>query len=633
MFSHATGMPDIFVRTSTGPESIFSEHDRQGIRLISFVASTISIISCLLTFYWYIRMERKVFRHTLLAVLLFFDFWRAVILFWYPLRLWYASEDSIGAISCQANGFLSAFTIEASDYGILVIAIHTVMFIMYPQVGSSSPNLYGGLYKYRKIIYVLWFVIPAFLAALAFVDSANMPGDGKEKYKMGYVQLTTWCYLPVRPIWYRLALAWIPRYLVLLIICAIYVGLYLYVRRVLRQVNTAMKHEFAMPTQDPQHEQLPDHHHHHHHHHHHRHDADLSISPLDPYPFEHNVDFSTNHNEIDDDAQFVQPRYLNNVQNSSSRQDSQIERQVKLLLLYPIFYMIVWTGPFVNQLLFYFDHFYRNPVVWLSYLSAFMYAISGVANTIIFAIREKPWQRRQSKIAEAFDDEHNQQQELPSSWTNYLHYDHHNSHTRRNSQESIAASFEAARRQSEISLLSIEGLKTRFAKIFRRSEDQSETHNESTTAPPTTTVIATAAAGDSRPRIKTTISKNTISHVNSGKNTGNATVTTPSQIRSPYDIMKVEPSNARLFSQEGFLLQTFDNNNNQINYSNTTTTTNNNNNNNNNNNGGTVDWWDRLEELQSSQDSNYFNPKRRMGSVVEIPKSSTSSDQEKKLES
>ena len=40
----------------------------------------------------------------------------------------------------------------------------------------------------------------------------------------------TFCYLPARPIWYRLALSWVPRYLILCIILGIYLAVYLYTK-------------------------------------------------------------------------------------------------------------------------------------------------------------------------------------------------------------------------------------------------------------------------------------------------------------------------------------------------------------------------------------------------------------------
>ena len=57
------------------------------------------------------------------------------------------------------------------------------------------------------------------MASVAFAN----PNDA-------YVTLGTYCYLPSRPFWYRLALAWVPRYLILCTILGIYFAVFVYVR-------------------------------------------------------------------------------------------------------------------------------------------------------------------------------------------------------------------------------------------------------------------------------------------------------------------------------------------------------------------------------------------------------------------
>ena len=57
------------------------------------------------------------------------------------------------------------------------------------------------------------------MAALAFVNPTSP-----------YVSQGTYCYLPARPFWYRLALSWIPRYVLLCTILGIYLAVYLYTR-------------------------------------------------------------------------------------------------------------------------------------------------------------------------------------------------------------------------------------------------------------------------------------------------------------------------------------------------------------------------------------------------------------------
>ncbi|KAK9452298.1 G protein-coupled glucose receptor regulating Gpa2-domain-containing protein, partial [Limtongia smithiae] len=335
---------------------VFSAHDRHGIRIISFTASWLSIISCLIAFYWLWRMRGKVFRHLLIFWLLFFDCWRAVILMWYPIRLWYTGEDSIGPHSCQADGFFAALSIEASDFAVLLIAIHTALFIMYPQM--TSPGLsayrYGGLYRYRYYVYAVWAGFSILFASLPFVNSVRYDeATEKQKlYNLGYVQISTMCYLPVRPIWYRLVLAWVPRYIVFMSICVIYVGIYIYVRKVLSKVDRAMTTVRRG-----------------------RHDAAPGINDTDVLPIGDVVPHS-----FDGTIQDRQQRVM-------------IERQVKYLFLYPIFYVVSWALPFVETCMLFTSDFLNHPVVWLGYISAFSYAISGLMNTLIFAIRERPWRQ------------------------------------------------------------------------------------------------------------------------------------------------------------------------------------------------------------------------------------------------
>jgi G protein-coupled receptor GPR1 len=96
-----------------------------------------------------------------------------------------------------------------------MIAIHSALYIFKPRVAQGE----GGLYPYRNIAYIIWLVVPLILASLAFINNDN-----------AYITEGTYCYLPVRPFWYRLALTWIPRYLIFIVILGIYVSIYYYVR-------------------------------------------------------------------------------------------------------------------------------------------------------------------------------------------------------------------------------------------------------------------------------------------------------------------------------------------------------------------------------------------------------------------
>jgi len=61
----------------------------------------------------------------------------------------------------------------------------------------------GGLYGYRQVVYAFIFFVPLITACLAFINPSH-----------AYQVAGPLCSLPLRPFWYRLALAWIPRYII-----------------------------------------------------------------------------------------------------------------------------------------------------------------------------------------------------------------------------------------------------------------------------------------------------------------------------------------------------------------------------------------------------------------------------------
>ena len=95
-----------------------------------------------------------------------------------------------------------------------MIAIHSALYIIKPRSSGE-----GGLYPYRHFAYAIWAALPIIMASLAFVREDNpYVGDG------------AYCYLPLRPLWYSLALSWAPRYLIFIIILVVYAFIYSYVR-------------------------------------------------------------------------------------------------------------------------------------------------------------------------------------------------------------------------------------------------------------------------------------------------------------------------------------------------------------------------------------------------------------------
>jgi len=110
---------------------------------------------------------------------------------------------------CQVSGFFFAVGIESSDVAVLLIAVHSAMYIFRPK---------SGLYPYRWLAYGAYVLVPILFASLAFLDG-------------GYKNVGYFCYLPTGTGWARLALSWVPRHILFAIIILTYSCIYVYVRR------------------------------------------------------------------------------------------------------------------------------------------------------------------------------------------------------------------------------------------------------------------------------------------------------------------------------------------------------------------------------------------------------------------
>ncbi|KAE9371195.1 hypothetical protein N431DRAFT_409675 [Stipitochalara longipes BDJ] len=200
--------------TTTSPAPEISPADENILQILALVFSIISVTSSILAFYWFIKMRRS-FRHDLIMLLIQSDMFKALWFMLYPIVTFSTGPILRGSRFCQVNGFFISLGIEASDFAVLMIAVHTALYIFRPKHSGGE----GGLYPYRHYAYTGWVLFPLLMASLAFINDSS-----------SYVPEGTYCYLPVRPFWYRLALAWIPRYIIFLFILAIYASIYYYVR-------------------------------------------------------------------------------------------------------------------------------------------------------------------------------------------------------------------------------------------------------------------------------------------------------------------------------------------------------------------------------------------------------------------
>lgn len=202
----------------------FTSHQVFVQRVLATSSSCASIASCLVAFYFLFAIDPKrlVFRHHLIFFLLFFDLVKAIILLLYPTRVLTHNMSYYNERFCQAVGFFTATAIEGADVAIMAFAIHTYLVIFKPSLNTKVRNtnrVEGGLYRYRIYVYTLSIFLPLILASFAFVNGT------------GYASLVVWCYLPLRPLWYRMVLSWVPRYCIVIAILVIYGLIYYHVIR------------------------------------------------------------------------------------------------------------------------------------------------------------------------------------------------------------------------------------------------------------------------------------------------------------------------------------------------------------------------------------------------------------------
>ncbi|KAI0458620.1 G protein-coupled glucose receptor regulating Gpa2-domain-containing protein [Xylaria acuta] len=200
---------------------------------VSLIFAAISVASALFAFYWFVRMRRG-FRQDVIMLLIQSDMAKALWLLISSL-FYFITGKPFGSnrAFCQVSGFFLTVTIAASDVAVLLIAIHTALFI----VKHQYPGVALGLQPYRRIAYTLWAVVPFILAAIVPITGASFADNGPH------------CYLPMWPDWYHNALAWVPRYIILTFIIVAYTLLYLYVYIRFRRFEEDQRRASTLSTQ------------------------------------------------------------------------------------------------------------------------------------------------------------------------------------------------------------------------------------------------------------------------------------------------------------------------------------------------------------------------------------------------
>jgi G protein-coupled receptor GPR1 len=191
----------------------FSSAQNRAVLIAGLTCACVSFVAAFVALSWFVLMKKS-FRHRLVLYLIASDTFKAVWYFVFAIVAIAQGPVKSSSSFCQASGFFLALGVEATDFAILIIALHTILSIFKPTSKSGE----GGLYPFRHWIYPLWLGPPLLAASLAFINDHN-----------AYVTSGTYCYLPKRPFWYRLALSWIPRYIIITLIFVMYISIYIYV--------------------------------------------------------------------------------------------------------------------------------------------------------------------------------------------------------------------------------------------------------------------------------------------------------------------------------------------------------------------------------------------------------------------
>ncbi|GME71551.1 unnamed protein product [Ambrosiozyma monospora] len=262
----------------------WTKHELLAIDLVTFIFGFLSFISTIISLYWLYRMHpsEKSYRHRLYLYLMVTDCIRGITHIILPCFSFPSfANDNYNTIyftethytGCDVSGFFTVTAFNSSDVVIAMIALHTVLIILYSSLKQSRLHVYkidrhhwswkqyfypteaelsdieraliiqnngymysknhiykqeAGLYQYDAfVLIVLVVILPVVLTSLAYTEGYQMEN------------FLAYCFPVHSPHWVRAISTWGLRFVVILFVIVCYFGIYIYISYKFAQLTKA----------------------------------------------------------------------------------------------------------------------------------------------------------------------------------------------------------------------------------------------------------------------------------------------------------------------------------------------------------------------------------------------------------
>ncbi|KAI5363066.1 Putative G protein-coupled receptor GPR1 [Septoria linicola] len=194
--------------------ALLAKRQQNQLQIIASTFSSVSILAAICAIYWFCMMRRN-FRRDLVLLLIIGDFWKSTWFLVFSTTTLAKGHIYTSSNFCQATGYFLQLGLEACDCAIFLMSLHMMLQIFPPKNSFLGAD---GLYRIRYWVLAGWLVVPNAMTSIAFSNTGP-----------AFVSQGGFCSLPIRPIWFRLALSWIPRYLIWIFVMGVAIRIYRHV--------------------------------------------------------------------------------------------------------------------------------------------------------------------------------------------------------------------------------------------------------------------------------------------------------------------------------------------------------------------------------------------------------------------